>query len=319
MSCVARLGIDLSAVQPEDSRLRPLALLVDDTDHLRRTHEREIVDREPTSHVRVGRTEHREYASDRYGSLSRWSQGERLASAEMDGGDHLVIDGPVQHGLYGDEVMVDGFGCVTGDLHVPLERVECVDSNPVRAYAFEGFLEPAQMLFVVATEVNSALHLLVVQEFFDDLDDGEGLRGGRTLGLLCLSPLGPLGNVRQVFLVGLLALFAEIVELAAPLGEPLSVGMFLEARGSDVHEAWDSRPWVVEGQAWVVEMDDACRICNQRPGNDLRISPSRTRTYDLAVNSRVVMPHESALLGMPRPFMPDQRQPISVVGSAGAK
>ena len=55
------------------------------------------------------------------------------------------------------------------------------------------------------------------------------------IGFACLAPLGPLAEAGKILLVCVFAFGPEVVSLPAPLAEPLSVGVRLEARRASIH------------------------------------------------------------------------------------
>jgi hypothetical protein len=162
-------------------------------------------------------------------------------------------------------------------------------------------IEPLEVLGVVLPQVGSAFEFLGFDKPRDDFSEGVRLRHGRQpLRVADGTPSRPLFEGFEVAALGLCLLGPKVPTLAAPLNEELPAVTLPKRWGAGIHglqpstlAAPDSRCWgkktiPMPGAPGFIPGARPLSFTYRKPlqNNDLRHSPSRTRTYNLAVNSR---------------------------------
>ena len=273
--------ISLTSIEDEDARLGPLALLVDDADDLGRPSHGEIVDGQPRTDFDGRSVDDLADLGDRQSLVLDRPGRQALAAPQIERRDILHVHAELQHSLDGREIVVDCFVGEPGLLHVLFEELQVFDADIPGPVIGIHVQESLQMLAVVRPDEQSfvaAPHLLGRDELLAQRQNGDplGWQDGHRCGSVG-SPLPPDLDGLDVLLQGLIGVSAEIMSLAAPFRDVSAVCDLDERGGSDVHVGVSLAHGCPRRQTWV---PSTLR-------NSLStISPSRTRTYDLAVNSR---------------------------------
>ena len=288
-----RLLVDLPAVKAEHAGFDPLAFVLDATDDFGWAHEAQIVEGEPRADGQRGAEHHLADSFDRHRLVAWRTQRARLDTFQVDSRDILQPHCPIPQGFDGDDIVVDRLLGVSRPHHVVLDALQIDGPDHVGTDVAERPAEPGKVLLVVATQVDAALQLLGCQEHGDQLRDGVRFGHRRQpLRVAHSPPSRPFFELLQVELFSFTTISSEVPPASCPVDEVRATNMLLELGWPRVHRIQPTKLGLraarVVGalafERWCARYSTKRR--NPLQNNDLRHSPSRTRTYNLAVNSR---------------------------------
>ncbi len=267
-------GFVLDAV---DAGLDPCALPLDDSHGFGGSHQAQVVDGQPRLDV-VGRLgQHLADFGIGERLVGRWPERQILDRREVHRRDKFQGAGPVEHDSNGGQVVVDGLGRESLVNHVLFEFVQVDRAEGIGSIGGEESAESLEMLLVILGRPSSGLQGFGPNKFLVDVH-AAATAGGGLLVFFAILPFGPELELLDEAGTGCFFVASQVAILAVPLAEPLPGGVQSHLGHLDIHG-----PSVVNGgiRGCLLILESTINPCRSASCN----SPSRTRTYDLAVNS----------------------------------
>lgn len=256
-----------------DMFLDPLTLLVDDADHFDGPSKGEVINSQPGFECFRGFVHDLEDLFLGHGFIRWRAELQGSTSSQADGWNILKLHAPLENSPDGDDGMVDGLG-FHPSLEVGfLERVKMDNPDFVGVSGSVGFEEPVHAFAVILIQFNPTLCVLVIEESVDQIGTRQGLNDWSiACYFFAIIPAGPLAERLGVLLNGLCMITTKVVVLIAPLGHPPTVFVLPKCGCSSGHEGHKD---TIMGS----------NVKRRVPKTAFLTSPSRIRTYNLAVNS----------------------------------
>ena len=280
----ARPGVHLTTVQHEHALdgVVPATLAPDDLDGFRRSKQGEIVDGDVGAKV-VGRIlDGLRHPQHRDGAILDRADRQLPDALEGNRRTHLKARRPVEHRLDRRDVVIDGSRSqrvvAFAFEKIELEGVDMLRSNQLGEVGAVGICESVQMFAVSFLAIPAALQPLCVKELFNQFVDAErsATPGELSVLLLFLSPESPRIYLIEISGLGDAPITAQVSNTATPLDHVLA--------GPVLAKLWRShgKGTSLGNKDYASVFSMSVNPCNCKAFT----SPSRTRTYNLAVNSR---------------------------------